>query len=95
MTAYVIFTRERVRDESEMAKYGELAGPSFAGHEFKVLAAYGECETVEGAEVAGAVVLEFPTLEAAKAWYGGPEYSAARKHRQLGADYRAFIVQGV
>ena len=94
MSAYVVFTRERVRDQEEMDKYGAAAGPSFAGHEFKVLAAYGDCETLEGAAVDGAVIVEFPTLDAARVWYGSSAYSEARKHRQLGADYRAFIVAG-
>jgi uncharacterized protein (DUF1330 family) len=38
---------------------------------------------------------EFPTIEAAKAWYDGPAYREAREHRFKGAEYRAVIVQGV
>ncbi len=50
---------------------------------------------LEGPEIEGAVVLEFPTFEAAKAWYDSPAYREAREHRFKGANYRAFIVQGV
>ncbi len=59
------------------------------------LAAYGTCETLEGAPIEGAVILSFPTMEAARDWYNSPEYTEARKHRHLGADYRAFITEGV
>jgi uncharacterized protein (DUF1330 family) len=42
-----------------------------------------------------AVVLEFPTMAAARAWYNGPPYREARELRFKCADYRVFLVQGV
>ena len=95
MTAYVVFTRERVRDVTEMATYAEKAGTTTAGHEVKPLAFYGPCETLEGPPTEGAVILEFPTVAAAKAWYESPAYVAARQHRFAGADYRVFITEGM
>jgi len=95
MAAYVVFTRERLRDPSQMQVYAEKAGPSLEGHPVKSLAVYGDCETLEGEPIEGAVILEFPSVAAAKAWYEGPLYKAARQHRFKGADYRAFIVEGV
>jgi uncharacterized protein (DUF1330 family) len=56
---------------------------------------YGATEAVEGAAPDGMVMLEFPTIEAAKAWYESPGYQAALPYRRQGADYRAFIVQGL
>jgi len=50
---------------------------------------------VQGPEIEGMVILEFPTIEAAKAWYNSPAYREAREHRFKGAEYRAVIVQGV
>lgn len=95
MTVYFIFTRERLRDKSEMDTYTKLVGPTLQGHPVKPLAAYGKHETVEGAPIDGAVVLEFPTVEAAKAWYNSPAYQEVVRHRFAGADYRAFITEGV
>lgn len=95
MSAYVIFIRDRIRDQGSLDQYNGLARATMAGHSVKPLVAYGKCETVEGAPVDGAVVLEFPDMDAAKAWYNSPAYAEARKHRHLGADYRAFITQGV
>jgi uncharacterized protein (DUF1330 family) len=95
MATYVIFTREKMRDPAEMETYTKLAGDSLVGHPVKVLAAYGQQEVLEGAAVEGVVIVEFPSITAAKAWYNGPPYRAAREHRFKGADYRAVIVEGL
>jgi len=95
MSVYAIFVRERLRDPKVIEAYDAKAGPSLAGHPVKVLAAYGGHEPLEGAPTPGAVLLEFPTLQAAKAWYDGPAYRDARQLRFQGADYRVFFVQGV
>jgi uncharacterized protein (DUF1330 family) len=95
MTAYIVFTREKLRDPVEMDAYSKMAGGTLAGHQVKPLVVYGKHETLEGAPIDGAVVLEFPTIEAAKAWYDSPAYREARLHRFAGADYRAFITEGL
>jgi uncharacterized protein (DUF1330 family) len=95
MAAYFIFIRERMREADAMETYTKLAGPSLDGHPVKVLAAYGPQQVVEGAEAEGVVLVEFPTVDAAKAWYDGPAYREAREHRFRGADYRAILFEGV
>ncbi len=95
MPAYVIFTREKTTDQAEMDIYSGQAGATLDGHPVKVLAFYGEHKVLEGSPHEGAVILEFPTLEQAKAWYDSPAYQAAAKHRQAGSHYRVFIVEGV
>ena len=95
MAAYIIFTREKMRDAEEFKVYSGKAGGTMAGHTLKPLAAYGKCETLEGAPVEGAVVLEFPSMDAAKAWYDSDAYKAAREHRFKAADYRCFITEGL
>jgi uncharacterized protein (DUF1330 family) len=95
MTAYIIFTRERMRDPAEFATYGQKAGATLAGHEAKPLVFYGKSETLEGAPIDGAVVVQFPTMDAARAWYDSDAYTEARKHRFAAADYRCFITEGL
>jgi uncharacterized protein (DUF1330 family) len=95
MSAYIVFTRERLRVQSEMDIYSGLAGGTLAGHEATAKVVYGKHETLEGAPIDGAVIIEFPTLEAARAWYESPAYAAAREHRFKGADYRVFITEGL
>ena len=95
MTAYIIFTRERVRDPAEFDTYAKTVSPTLTGHPAKLLVVYGKHETLEGAPIDGAVVLEFPTMEAAKAWYDSPAYREVAAHRFRGAVYRGLIVEGV
>ena len=95
MAAYAVFIRESTRNPSELQTYSQKVGPTLAGHPVKVLAAYGRQEVLEGPEVKGVVILEFPSLDKAKAWYDSPAYREVREHRFKGADYRAVIVEGM
>ena len=95
MAAYIVFTRERIRDRDEYERYREKARPAAVGRPLKPLAVYGRHETLEGPAIEDAVILEFPTIEAAKSYYQSPAYQEAVRRRFLGADYRAFIVEGV
>lgn len=95
MPTYVVFTRERTRDPAELEAYTPKAVASLEGHPIRILAAYGRQEVLEGPPVEGVVIVEFPTFEAAKAWYDSPAYREAREYRFRGADYRAVIVEGV
>lgn len=93
MSAYVVFIKEEVTDQSELDAYSREVGGSFEGRNLKFLATYGALETLEGPPVQGAVILEFPDMEAARAWYGSEKYQAAAAHRFRGARYRGFIVE--
>jgi uncharacterized protein (DUF1330 family) len=95
MAAFVIFIRDKTKDQSEMDAYTPKAGASLAGHAVTIHAAYGRHEVLEGPPVEGVVIVSFPTFEEAKAWYDSPAYREAREHRFKGADYRAVIVEGL
>lgn len=95
MAAYIVFTRERVRNQADLDTYNGLAGATLAGHAAKPLVFYGESETLEGPPIDKAVIVEFPDMAAAKAWYTSEAYQAAVKHRFAGADYRVFITEGL
>ncbi|GBQ88103.1 DUF1330 domain-containing protein [Asaia krungthepensis] len=95
MSTYIVFTREEILNPEEMATYSRLVGETFKGHPVKILAAYGDQETLEGTGPDGVVIVEFPDREAALAWYDGEAYRKVREHRFAGAKYRATIVEGV
>lgn len=95
MAAYMVYVRDRITDPVEFKKYEESAGAASAGHPVTPLAFYGAVETLDGAPVDGAVVLQFPSLADAKAAYDSPLYQEALKHRLKGAEYRVFIVEGI
>ncbi|MDL2184666.1 DUF1330 domain-containing protein [Pseudomonas sp. ChxA] len=67
LTAYVVYVRDRITDLEEFRKYEESAPAASVGHPVTPLAFYGAVETLEGAPVDGAVILEFPTLADARA----------------------------
>jgi uncharacterized protein (DUF1330 family) len=94
MATYIVFTREKTRNAAELETYSEKVGVTLAGHPVGVLAAYGRQQVLEGPEVEGVVILEFPTFDAAIALYESPAYREVREHRFRGADYRAVIVEG-
>ena len=96
MVAYVIFTREGpVKDEAEMAEYKRKNREHPRNPNMKPLCVYGSLTPLEGDGPDGVVVLEFPTVDDAKAWYDSPGYQDSMQHRRRGADYRAFIVEGL
>jgi uncharacterized protein (DUF1330 family) len=95
MKGYLVFTRDKTLDKDEMATYSKEVPATFAGHEFKILARYGAYEDLEGAATEGTVLLEFPSIEAAKAWYNSPDYRKVREHRFKGATYHVTLIEGV
>ncbi len=95
MTAYVIFLREKTTNEDELKTYSQLALPTLGGHPVTPLAFYGTLQVLEGPAFEGAVVLAFPSIAEARAWYDSPAYQAAAVHRRAGSDFRVFIVEGV
>ncbi len=95
MPAYIIFIREKTRDAAEIAAYKKLAAPSFEGFPVRRLALGGNHEILEGPEAEAALLLEFPTMEDARAWYESPAYQEASKHRHQGGDYRVILFEGV
>jgi uncharacterized protein (DUF1330 family) len=94
MPAYVIFIRKRTHTPSELQIYAQKAPASLAGQPVTIHALYGRHEVVEGEEIEGAAILEFPSFETAKQWYDSPSYHEARQHRLRGADYMGIIVEG-
>jgi len=95
MAAYIIFMRDRMRDTAEFGKYMEAVPGTLDGHPVKPLAIYGQVEILEGAPIEGAVIAEFPTMEAARAWYHSPAYVKAMQHRLRAGDYRVFLIEGL
>jgi uncharacterized protein (DUF1330 family) len=95
MVAYVIFIKERTRNQAELDRYKEMTPAALADQPITFRIAHGRKEVVEGPDFEDMMMLEFPTFEEAKAWYHSPAYQAASEFRFKGGDYRAFIIDGV
>jgi uncharacterized protein (DUF1330 family) len=93
----ILIRDEPVHDSVEMAEYQRMNREKTDDRPYamKPLVIYGETIGVEGAAPDGVIMLEFPDIAEAQAWYNSPGYQAALPHRLKAADYRAFIVQGV
>lgn len=91
---YVIVT-EAIKDEAGMEAYGRAAVPSMAEAGARVLAVDARPQVVEG-EWHGdrTVLIEFPTVEAARAWYESASYAEAKPLRLAAADCNAVLVTG-
>lgn len=95
MTAYVVLDIE-VTDPDKFARYRELAPPAIAAYGGRYIARGGATELMEGFRSPNRVViLEFPTVDRAKAWLESPEYREARALRQAAATTNAFVTQGL
>jgi len=97
MPAYLIVYRESpVRDPAEMEQY-HAKTRQMSGGDWKLTPRVinGDVTALEGQAPDGVIMLEFPTVEDAKAWYESPAYQEALPHRKKAADFRAIIVQGL
>jgi uncharacterized protein (DUF1330 family) len=96
MAAYMVITREKTRDQTKLEEYRKLAPASFQKHPTaNIRAIHGRREVLEGPAVEDVVIIEFPTYEAALAWYQSPEYQTASEHRFRGGDYRFILTEGL
>lgn len=95
MSTYFVMIREKTTDAASLAEYGPRASLAAQNYPLKPLAVYGALDQVEGDTIEGAVILEFPDMEAARAWYDSPAYQAAVKFRHGGSKSKAFFIAGV
>lgn len=95
MSAYIVFIREKTIDQTELETYWQKAPAAMEDRPIKPLAAYGRHVTLEGPDVEGVVIAEFPSVNEARDWYDSPAYQEAAQHRHRGAVYRGLIIEGV
>lgn len=89
---YVILT-EAIKDPEGMKAYARAAGSAMAGA--TILAVDTAPHVIEGTWHGDqTVVLEFESVEAARAWYESEGYQEAAKLRQAAADCNAVILAG-
>jgi len=95
MPAYVIYQGE-VTDPARYEEYKTQAATSLLAAGGRYVVRGGDIEVLEGDAPAGrTVVVVFPTMEAAVAWYHGDEYTEARKLRDGAAIARMYVVDGI
>ncbi|MDW8469111.1 MAG: DUF1330 domain-containing protein [Burkholderiales bacterium] len=95
MAAYVI-AQVDVKDEALFEEYRRQVPETVARYGGRYLVRGGALETLEGGwSPRRLVVLEFPSVEAARRWYRSPEYAPLLAMRLKAAETKALIVEGV
>ena len=95
MAAYVI-VEIAISDPEVYAEYRQLVPPTVVAYAGAFLGRGGRSKSLEGDWAPQRiVVIQFPTLERAKAWWSSPEYSQAKVLRQRSAHTRMLVVEGV
>jgi uncharacterized protein (DUF1330 family) len=95
LKAYVIFYVKTVSDLAGLEEYRKVGGPTLQkfGAVFRIRR--GRFEVLEGDPVLGVVMLEFPSMEQARAWYGSEEYQAAKQLRLAASSSQAVLCEGL
>ena len=94
MAAYIL-ADVQITDPEQYAKYRELSSAAFAVHGVKPIVRGGKTERLEGREPGRIVVLEFASMDAARAFYDSPEYRKARDAREHAAVMNMLLVEGI
>jgi uncharacterized protein (DUF1330 family) len=94
VTSYVIYQAD-VHDAARYEDYKKEAAPSVRAAGGRYLVRGSEPLLLEGELPASrTVVLEFPSRQAAVAWYEGEDYTAIRALRHGAADATVYVVDG-
>ncbi len=94
MAAYLI-VQVNVNDPKRYENYKKMVPPSLEPYGGRFLVRGGKVENLEGSwNPARLVVIEFDSVERAKAWWGSDEYAEAKALRQATADTEMVVVQG-
>ncbi len=95
MAAYAIAQLE-ISDRAEFERYRAMVPSTLEQFGGRYIVRGGQHEAVEGDwNPQRVVVIEFPSLERAKAWWASEEYAEAKALRQRCATTRLTIVEGV
>ena len=95
MAAYVAVEVE-VLDPNRYEKYKQMVPPSLAAYGGRFLVRGGAVESLEGEWLPKRfVLLEFPSVAQAKAWWDSPEYGEAKSLRHATARTQMIVIEGV
>jgi uncharacterized protein (DUF1330 family) len=95
MPAYVV-VQISVQDAQSYERYKQLAPPAVGHYGGRYLVRGGATQALEGTwEPRRFVLLEFPSVEMARAWWASPEYAAAKALRQASSHTEMLLVEGL
>lgn len=95
MAAYVVVQVD-VHDPVKYENYKKLVPPSLENFGGRFIARGGKTETLEGNWAPKRfVIVEFPSVERAKAWWASRDYAEAKALRQATASTQMIVAEGL
>ncbi|MEZ4946844.1 MAG: DUF1330 domain-containing protein [Cyclobacteriaceae bacterium] len=95
MPAYIIVDVE-ITNANEYEEYKKHTPGSLVPYEGKFLTRGGVVENLEGDwKPSRLVILEFPSMEKAKAWWNSPGYAPAKLIRQRASKTQMIVADGI
>ena len=95
MPAYLIVELDVV-DADKFDAYRQMVPPTIAAYGGRYIVRGGKTETLEGNwSPKRVVILEFPSMEKAKAWLDSPEYAEPKALRHSCARSQMLLVEGL
>jgi len=93
LPGYVVAEVE-VTNPEVFKEYGEKTPATIAKYGGHYMIRGGKSDSIEGDAPKRFVVIQFDSMEKAKAWEDSPEYSAIKPIRHSSAKSRVFIIEG-
>lgn len=93
MTAFII-SQVEVRDPQDFAAYRSIAEQSITRFDGRYLVRGGEQSVLEGHWRGRTVIVEFPSVERARAWYESADYAPARALTEKALARNLVLVEG-
>jgi len=94
-SAYIIANVD-VTDPQQYEEYKKFSTKAFQAHGVEVCARGGQVEVLEGDwQPKRVVILKFPSMEKARAFYDSAEYQVAKAARQGAAVMRMVLIEGI
>jgi uncharacterized protein (DUF1330 family) len=95
VAAYVLVQVD-VKDPVRYEDYKAMVPPSIAKFGGRFLVRGGKTHTIEGDwSPRRLVIVEFPSVEQARAWWASPEYAEAKALRQATSESQLLIAEGL
>ena len=95
MAAYLVANIE-IKDPAAFEEYRKRVPATIAAHGGRYLSRGGAVEVLEGAfDAKRVVLLEFPSVAAARAWYASPDYQELLRLREQAANTMLMMIEGL
>jgi len=95
MKGYVIVDIE-ILDQGKFQNYRQMAAASIELYGGRYIVRGGSIQALEGDwRPERLTIIEFESVEKAKAWYDSPEYAPAKQIRQEASRLKILIVEGI